>query len=106
MSPSTSARSPTPSARFDETGEADALVEDPEGVARLLLETRSGTDDTPRSYYIVDDFGRDKEVTASEWQRASLPPTGESLRPLSQSAQCHPRRRDQLVPVVFTLSLP
>ena len=53
--------------------EADALVEDPEGVARLLLETRSGTDDTPLSHYIVDDFGRDKEVTESEWRRAALP---------------------------------
>ena len=27
--------------------EADVLVEDPEGTARLLIETRSGTDDTP-----------------------------------------------------------
>ena len=53
--------------------EADVLVEDPEGVARLLLETRSGTDDTPLAYYVVDDFGRDKEATESEWQRASLP---------------------------------
>ena len=53
--------------------EVDALVDDPAGGARLLLETRSGTDDTPLAYYIVDDFGRDKEATESEWQRASLP---------------------------------
>lgn len=53
--------------------EADALIDDPEGAARLLLEVRSGTDDTPLAYYIVDDFGRDREVTAAEWQRASLP---------------------------------
>ena len=53
--------------------EADVLVEDPEGDARLLIETRSGTDDTPLAYYVVDDFGRDKEATESEWQRASLP---------------------------------
>ena len=53
--------------------EADVLVEDPEGDALLLIETRSGTDDTPLAYYIVDDFGRDKEATESEWQRASLP---------------------------------
>ncbi len=53
--------------------EADALVEDPAGDARLLIETRSGTDDTPLAYYVVDDFGRDKEATEAEWQRASLP---------------------------------
>ena len=53
--------------------EADALIDDPEGAARLLLEVRSGTDDTSLAYYIVDDFGRDKEVTQTEWQRASLP---------------------------------
>ena len=49
------------------------LVEDPAGDARLLLETRSGSDDTPLAYYVVDDFGRDKEAPESEWQRASLP---------------------------------
>ena len=53
--------------------QADALVADPAGAAHLLLETRSGTDDTPLSYYIIDDFGRDKEVTEADWQRASLP---------------------------------
>jgi hypothetical protein len=53
--------------------ETDTLVDDPEGVALLLLETRTGTDDTPLAYYIVDDFGRDKEVAESDWQRASLP---------------------------------
>ncbi len=53
--------------------EADVLVADPQGDARLLLETRSGTDDTPLAYYVVDDFGRDQEATESEWQRASLP---------------------------------
>lgn len=53
--------------------EADALLSDPEGAARLLLEVRSGIDDTPQAYYIVDDFGRDREVTQTEWQRAALP---------------------------------
>ena len=49
------------------------LVEDPEGVARLILETRTGADDTPLAYLVVDDFGRDREVSQQEYDRASLP---------------------------------
>ena len=48
--------------------DTDTLVEDPGDGAQLLIETRSGVDDTPLAHYIVDDFGREKE-----WKLASLP---------------------------------
>ncbi|MBT6145161.1 MAG: hypothetical protein HN712_19375 [Gemmatimonadetes bacterium] len=53
--------------------QTDTLIDEEEGPARLILETRSGTDDTPQAFFVVDDFGRDKEVTETQWRRASLP---------------------------------
>ena len=49
------------------------LVEDPEGVARLIIETRTGADDTPLAYLVVDDFGGTKEVSQKEYNSAALP---------------------------------
>jgi len=49
------------------------LVEDPEGIARLILETRTGADDTPLAYLVVDDFGGTREVSQKEYDRAVLP---------------------------------
>lgn len=49
------------------------LREDPQAPARLVLETKTGIDDTPRSYYVVDELGRDVEVTQREHQLADPP---------------------------------
>ena len=49
------------------------LAEDPDQVARLRLETRTGTDDTPLAYLVVDDFGGDLEVSRADYDKAALP---------------------------------
>ncbi len=46
-------------------------VEDPNAPVRMILETRSGLDDSPLAYYVVSELGGQKEVTEKEYKRAS-----------------------------------
>ncbi|MBI2505012.1 MAG: hypothetical protein HYW07_17475 [Candidatus Latescibacteria bacterium] len=47
--------------------------EDPQAPARLVLETKSGLDDTPLAYFVVDELGGDREVSQKEYERAPPP---------------------------------
>jgi len=47
------------------------IIEDPDAPVRLILETKSGLDDSPMSYYIVGEFGDNKQVTEKEYKRAN-----------------------------------
>ena len=49
------------------------LREDPQAPVRLVLKTRSGRDDTPLSYLVIDELGRDVEVSQKEYGRADPP---------------------------------
>ena len=40
----------------------------------MVLETRTGSDDTPQSYYVVDELGRDAQVTKQQYDQATPPP--------------------------------
>lgn len=53
--------------------QAGELVEDPEAPASLVLETRTGSDDTPLAYHVVDELGRDVEVSQTQYERADPP---------------------------------
>ena len=53
--------------------EDGSLVEDRAAPVQFLLETRTGRDDTPLVYYVVDEVGRDVEVTKEEYDRAKAP---------------------------------
>jgi hypothetical protein len=47
--------------------------EDPEAPVRLVLQTKTGHDGTPLAYHVVDELGRDVEVTKAAYESASLP---------------------------------
>ena len=55
-------------------------VADPDAPVRLILETRSGLDDSPLAYYVVGELGEQKEVTGKEYQRAAPPELRSSVR--------------------------
>lgn len=58
-----------------------AVREDPNAPVRLVLQTKTGADNTPLAYHVVDELGRDAEVSRPEYERASLPNIGRiSLR--------------------------
>jgi hypothetical protein len=46
-------------------------IPDPGAPVRLILETRSGLDDSPLAYYVVSELGGQKEVTEKEYRRAT-----------------------------------
>lgn len=54
-------------------GDDDSLAEDPDAPATILLQTRSGLDDSPRSHFVIDELGRDVQVTEEEYDRSDLP---------------------------------
>jgi hypothetical protein len=54
-------------------GPGGAPVEDPEAPVRLTLETKSGLDDSPLAYLVVDELGGDREVSQKEYERAAPP---------------------------------
>ena len=54
-------------------------VADPDAPVRLILETRSGLDDSPLAYYVVGEFGEQKEVTEKQYRRADSKQSGLSL---------------------------
>jgi hypothetical protein len=56
--------------RRDASGE---LREDPQAPVRLVLETKTGLDDASLAYHVVDELGRDVEVTQKEYERADPP---------------------------------
>lgn len=72
-------------------GPDSALDAVPEAPVHLALETRTGLDDTPTVYYVVDHVGRDSVVTQEEFDRAPPPRPGrKDLRfPGMQSATSH-----------------
>lgn len=49
------------------------LAEDPTAPVQLVLQTRTGRDDSPLAYFVIDDLGRDVEVTEAEYREAELP---------------------------------
>jgi hypothetical protein len=54
-------------------GDDGELRTAPPAAARMVLETRSGSDDTPLSYFIVDELGADVEVTKRQYELAKPP---------------------------------
>jgi len=54
-------------------GDDGILKQDPDAPTSILLQTRTGADDSPRSYFVIDELGRDVQVTAAEYARADLP---------------------------------
>ena len=52
-------------------GDDGDLYEDPDAPVRLVLETKSGLDDSHMTYYIVGEFGENKEVTQKQYERAN-----------------------------------
>ncbi|MFC1525224.1 hypothetical protein ACFL6X_00255 [Candidatus Latescibacterota bacterium] len=52
------------------------LAADPAAPVRLFLETRTGTDDSPVAWYVVDELGGDREVSEQVYGRAEPAPLG------------------------------
>ena len=52
------------------------LEEDPQDAAQLIVEARTGTVPTTVQYLVVDDFGGEREVTKTEYDRAPAPRYG------------------------------
>lgn len=53
-----------------------ALAADPAAPVKLILETRTGTDDSPVAWYVVDELGGDREVAQKDYERAQPLPLG------------------------------
>lgn len=51
----------------------DQLVEDAAAPVRLVLQTRTGRDDSPLSYWVVNEVGADVEVSREEYDKADPP---------------------------------
>lgn len=49
------------------------LIEDLAGPARFELQTRTGFDDSPQAYWVINEVGADVEVAESDYKRADLP---------------------------------
>ena len=61
--------------KFRRTAPGEYL-EDPSAPVRLVLETRSGSDDTPVAYHVIGEFGDEVEVSEKEYRRATPPQVG------------------------------
>ncbi len=49
---------------------SSALIPAPEAPIRLVLETRTGRDDTPKAYYIISDIGTERQVEEAVYNKA------------------------------------
>jgi hypothetical protein len=58
--------------RLRRTAEGE-LVEDPDARVSFQLQTRTGLDDSPQAYWVVNEVGADVEVPKSDYDRADLP---------------------------------
>ncbi|MCK4591495.1 MAG: hypothetical protein KAT86_07045, partial [Candidatus Latescibacteria bacterium] len=58
--------------KFRKTPDGE-LIEDADAPVRLILETKSGLDDSPWAYHLIGELGEEKEVTRKEY-RLALPP--------------------------------
>ena len=53
----------------------DELVQDPKAPVSLGLQTRTGRDDSPQTYWLIDEVGRDVQVTREEYDDGDAPKT-------------------------------